>query len=137
MADTLRAVGSFIFFSSDCFPLEKKMKKRKEVKKMNIFAQLAEKTAELSTADCIWILFLLLMAFIMVGVLLWGFITLLKAGFEEYVERLVCKQVSEDFGYFRKYDVPKIVSDELKKRTFNGSAEYYSPKLKEKMKKKW
>ena len=102
---------------------------------MNIFAQLAEKTAEFSTADCIAILFLLLMAFIMVGVLLWGFISFLKAGFEKYVERLVCKQVSEDFGYFRKYDVPKIVSDELKKQTFNGSAEYYSPKLKEKMKK--
>lgn len=29
-------------------------------------------------------------------------------------------KVSEEFGYFRKYDVSKIVSDELKKRTFNG-----------------
>lgn len=101
---------------------------------MNIFAQLAEKTAEFSTADCIGILLLLLMAFIMVGVLLWGFIILLKAGFEDYVERLVCKQVSEGFRDFRKYDVPEIVSDELKKRTFNGSAEYYSPKLREKNK---
>lgn len=80
---------------------------------MNIFAQLAEKTAEFSTADCIGILSLLLMAFIMVGVLLWGFIILLKAGFEDYVERLVCKQVSENFGYFKKYDVPKFFFDEL------------------------
>lgn len=69
---------------------------------MNIFAQLAEKTAEFSTADCIAILFLLLMDFIMVGVLLWGFISLLKAGFEDYVETLVCKQVSEDFEYLKK-----------------------------------
>lgn len=100
---------------------------------MNIFSQLAEKTAEFSNADCIAILLLCLLLLIMVGLALYLLILWIRIVLENYVEELVCERENREFAYFRKYDVPKIVSEELKKQAFNGSIEHYSPKLRERI----
>lgn len=103
---------------------------------MNIFSQLAEKTAEYSTAECIAILFLCLLLLVMVGLILYLLTLWIRIAFENYVKKLVCEREEREFAYFRKYVVPKIVSEELKNQAFNGSIEHYSPKLRERIESK-
>lgn len=100
---------------------------------MNFVSKFAETLADVPNPVCVFIIILIFILICLVIFCIVCFLEFLKGSFERYIEKLVCERENKEFAYFRKYDVPKIVSDELKKQAFNGSTEHYSPKLRERI----